>query len=444
LRGFSAAREVARDVAQGTAIVGGRAVGMNRDFDVIVVGGGLAGLAAGATAAQGGATVVVLDAHQPGGRAQTSERDGFVFNRGIHALFTAGEGKAVLDALGVRLTGAAPPLGQYRLLADGAQHLLPLDPAGVAATTYLDAADKAQLADVFGRLPTLDPRGLAGQSVGGWLDDLGLRPRVDSLLRALFRLATYAADLDELGADAGIAQQQAAARGGVQYLDGGWAQLVDALRSLVEVRAGVPVRAVTADALGAAVHTDDGTLTARSVVLAVGTPQAARPLLGDDPGWGNLGDPVTAACLDVGVRRVPAPGYLVSVDEPLYGTTQSPPARHAPPGGAVVGVIRYGARSAALDRPSLEAHLGQLGVADSDIVTSRFLARMIVSSTMTRAAAGGLEGRPDIAASGLPRVLLAGDWVGRVGLLSDAAIASGHAAALAALQVGHVFPERVA
>src|SRR4029078_5629782 len=129
-----------------------------------------------------------------------------------------------------------PPLDQYRLLADGVQHVLPLDPNGLADTTYLDTADKAQLADLFGLLPTLDTRGLAGQSVGGWLAELDLRPKVDVLLRALFRLSTYAADLDDLGADAGVAQQQIAARTGVMYLDDGWAQLVNALRSLVEVR----------------------------------------------------------------------------------------------------------------------------------------------------------------------------------------------------------------
>jgi phytoene dehydrogenase-like protein len=417
---------------------------MRRDFDVIVVGGGLAGLAAGATAAQGGAAAIVLEAHRPGGRAQTSAQDGFVFNRGIHALFTAGEGKGVLDSLGIRLASAVPPLGQYRLLADGAQHLLPLEPGGLLGTTYLDVADKAQLADLFGRLPTLDPHRFEGQSVAGWLADLDLRPKVDLLLRALFRLSTYAAALDELGADAGIAQQQVAARGGVQYLDGGWAQLIDGLRTLVEVRTRTAVRGVSADPLGAAVHTEQGTLTARSVVLATGTPQATRFLLGDDPGWGDLGDQVTAACLDVGLRRVPSPGYVVSVDEPLYGTTQSPPARQAPPGGAVVGVVRYGARSAALDRPSLVAHLRQLGVADDDITTSRFLARMRVSSTMPRAATGGLSGRPVVTASGLPRVFLAGDWIGRHGLLSDAALASGHAAALAALDTSRSFPERVA
>ena len=295
-------------------------IGMSHDFDAIVVGGGLAGLAAGATVARGGGRVVVLEAHQPGGRAQTSDRDGFVFNRGIHALFAGGEGKAVLDKLGVHVTGAAPPLNRYRLLADGAHHVLPLDPDGLVATTYLDTADKAQLADLFGRLPALDAQRLVGQAVGSWLAEVGLRPKVDLLMRALFRLSTYAADLDELGADAGIAQQQIAARGGVLYLDNGWARLVDALRSLVELRTGVEVSGITADTFGAVVHITDGWVRTRSVVLAAGTPKAARSLLPDAPGWGDLGDPVTAACLDVGVRRVPSPSYVVSVDEPLYGT----------------------------------------------------------------------------------------------------------------------------
>jgi hypothetical protein len=350
----------------------------------------------------------------------------------------------VLDELGVRLAGAAPPLDRYRLLAGGVQHVLPLDPNGLAETTFLDGADKAQLADLFGLLPALDPRGLVGQSVGGWLAELDLRPRVDALMRALFRLSTYASELDELGADAAIAQQQVAARAGVMYLDGGWAQLVGALRSNVEVRSGVTVVGVTADAIGAEVHTSDATLRAGTVVLATGTPQAARSLLPADPGWGELGEPVTAACLDVGVRRVPSPGYVVGVDEPLYGTVQSPPARQAPPGSAVVGIIRYGARGAQVDRASLDAHLAQVGVTDADIVTSRFLARMVVASTMPRAATGGLAGRPLMTASGLPRVLLAGDWVGPTGLLSDAALTSGHAAGLAALRASRSLPERVA
>jgi phytoene dehydrogenase-like protein len=226
----------------------------------------------------------------------------------------------------------------------------------------------------------------------------------------------------------------------VLYLDGGWSQLTAALSSIVEVRPNAAVRTVTADENAAAVHTDDGVYTASIVVVAAGNPAAARAVLASQPDWGDLGDPITAACLDVGTTRVPRPGYVVSVDEPLYGTVQSPPARQAPEGGAVVGVIRYGTRNAIDDKASLHAHLDQLGVGKADIVTERFLARMAVSSTIPRAATGGLAGRPTVTASGLPRVFLAGDWVGPEGVLSDAALASGHAAGLAALKAAATLP----
>jgi hypothetical protein len=83
----------------------------------------------------------------------------------------------------------------------------------------------------------------------------------------------------------------------------------------------------------------------------------------------------------------------------------------------------------------MEAHLRALGVAEHDVVVRRSLARMTVSSTTPTAASGGLAGRPAVTASGLPRVFLAGDWVGPHGLLTDAVLASGHAAGLAALAV---------
>jgi len=96
--------------------------------------------------------------------------------------------------------------------------------------------------------------------------------------------------------------------------------------------------------------------------------------------------------------------------------------------------VRYGARSAAEDRPELDAHLGVLGVGAEHVVTSRFLARMVVASALPRAATGGLAGRPAVTDSGTDGVYVAGDWVGAVGWLADASLASGQTAALQALR----------
>ena len=93
-------------------------------------------------------------------------------------------------------------------------------------------------------------------------------------------------------------------------------------------------------------------IAGRAVLLAVG-PATARSLVGR--GGEAIGTDLVAshaACLDLGVTHPPGPGYVVSLDDPLYVTVQSPPAHQAPEGQAVVAAIRYGARSAQEDRPN--------------------------------------------------------------------------------------------
>ena len=395
---------------------------------MIVVGAGLAGLAAAATASREGARVVVLEAHHAGGRARTTEREGFLLNMGAHALYRDGAGSAVLSALGVTPVGTPPPLARYRAIASGRQCVLPAGAGALLRSDAVDTRGKLQLARVLPAIGRLDPTRHAHTSVAAWLATLRLRPDVEAVVRGLIRLSTYTADTDEFSADAAVSQLQVAARGGVLYLDGGWAQLVDALSAPLEVRTGVAVTGIDRVGTSVEVRAGEGSLLADRVVLAVGGPAAVRRILPADPGWGELGPPLTAACLDLGVRRIPTPGYLLSLDEPVYATVQSPPARQAPPGHGVVAAVRYGARTAEEDRPQLERLVAQAGVGPADVVTSRFLAHLPVTGTMPRAATGGMGGRPRVTDTGVPGTYLAGDWVGPVGLLADAALASGNAA----------------
>ena len=66
------------------------------------------------------------------------------------------------------------------------------------------------------------------------------------------------------------------------------------------------------------------------------------------------------------------------------------------------------------------------------MVTDRFLHRMIVAHALPRPGAG-LAGRPPVEVPGLRGVFVAGDWVGPVGMLADASLASAEAAARAAV-----------
>ncbi|MDQ2727333.1 MAG: FAD-dependent oxidoreductase [Actinomycetota bacterium] len=402
---------------------------MKTDWDVIVIGAGLAGLTAGATAATAGAETVVLEAHQTGGRARTVTKEPYIFNMGAHALYVGGPGTKILRSLGVEPDGAPSPFPRYKLVKDGKLHVMPSGPASLMRTTAMGAASKAQFGKLLGLLPAMRPAKLSGTSVEQWIADHNLRPDVEAIVKTLIRLSTYTADTAEFSADAAIRQLQIGARSGVLYLHGGWAQLFAGLGRHVQVRTGCQVTTLEPGSHNVLVRTANGVLRARQVIVAPGSPTATRALLPEDPGWPELGQPVTAACLDLGLSRVPSPGYALSADEPLLAVVQSPPARQAPEGRAVVQAIRYGVTDADADRLSLDGHVARVGVKAADIETSRFLARMVVAGSTPRAADGGLPGRPRVTDSGQPGIYIAGDWVGSEGLLSDASIASGHQAA---------------
>jgi phytoene dehydrogenase-like protein len=257
------------------------------------------------------------------------------------------------------------------------------------------------------------------------------------VISALTRVATYAGDLDLVAADAAVAQLQLALEG-VVYLDGGWQSLVDGLEAAATSAGARVLEGERATALQARtdgtfeVRTPARTLQAASVVVATGSPAAARALLPHAPAW-ELGAPATAACLDLGLRRVPATMVAFGLDQPLYLSTHSPKAHLAPPGGAVVHVMRYGARTSTDDRAQLWALARRCGIGDDDVVVQRFLHEMTVCHALPRPGPG-LTGRPAVDATGTEGVFLAGDWVGAAGLLADASLASGEAAGRAAAE----------
>lgn len=423
---------------------------MDRDLetttiDTAVVGGGLAGLVAATTAARQGRRTVLFEPHPLGGRARCDDRNGFIFDRGPRALYLGGAARPILDELGVDTSaGGTPAVRDAQGRLGGRLHLLPQGPWSLLRTTLLRPAEKPRFAKLLAALPRLDPHALTGQSFGTFLADQRLSPTAADVVRMVARVATYAGDTDEVDAGAVVANLQLALGEGVRYLDGGFQALVDGLEAAawaagMELRtvAVESVRAATSDTPASVSTAEGDVVRAGTVVIATGSPAAAEALLGTSiAGVDGLTAPVTAACLELGLRRPPRHQVVFGIGEPLYLSTHCPPARLAPAGGSVVHLLRNHRHDEVLEareqKAWLRAAAAQAGVGDDDVVEERFLAEMMVSGGLPTAAGGGLAGRPLVSDPARPDVALAGDWVGPVGLLADAAVASGRAAGMAA------------
>lgn len=440
---------------------------MGDRYDVAVIGGGLAGLTAATLAARAGARVVLVEPHPLGGRARTTDRDGFRFNQGPHALYEAGEARRILGELGVVPTGGKPALHQAWWWYRGDAHRFPRGAGTLLTNGGLSARAKVGLGRMLATVARLDPAAFAHRATGEWVADLGLPPDGEALVHLLIRTATYTNAPALQSAEAAVLQVQRSLVG-VTYLDGGWQAMVDALATVardggVELRTGVTVtglgrtgRGWEIDLRGEAGGEGDGAgradghgLDAVTVVLAAGSPARCAALLGADPGWTDAAGPaVLASCLDLGVSAPAARPLLFGADEPIYLSTHAPPADLAPAGMGVIQVAEYlepdlgpgTGPDAATGRARLHEHARRAGVQDGAIVTERYLHRMPVTHGMPLAAAGGLAGRPTVTTDGLPGLYLAGDWVGGRGLLADAAVASAEEAARRAVALAAEVP----
>jgi len=422
--------------------------------DVVVIGGGLAGLAAACSAAERGARVRVLEATAHlGGRARTRSEQGYHLNMGPHALYAAGPGMEVLHALGVRPRGRAPsPAGVA--LARGQAFALPAGFVSLLSTGLLDLGEKLELGRLLARLRGLDPRPFDATPVGEALDALLARPGSRALARALVRLTSYGHAPELQSAGAALEQLQRALSGGVLYLDRGWQGLVEelrhaALRRGAGIETGVRVRAVRREPEGRwRIEADDGALRAADAVVIAASPRDTRRLVedGDDPFLRRAEEqalPVRLAALDVALGALPAPRrtFALGIDAPTYLSVHSATAHLAPEGGAVVHVARYLDPVESPDREALRSQLE--GLLDdlqpgwrAHAVRTDLLPGAVVSHALPRADLGGLAGRPGVTVPEAPGLFLAGDWVGGRGLLADASLASGREAGLAAAGVG--------
>ncbi len=410
---------------------------------ILIVGGGLAGLAAALHAARGGARVIVLErARNAGGRALTRvNADGVRFNLGPHALYASA--RARLADLGVEVTGGAP--SRYFASEGECIHLLPLTTRSVEETTFLAGREKPDAARTLSLLSQASVDDLAAVSLQDWLDENVETQRVRSLIEAVARLTTLTNDPEKLSAGAFVGQMQA---GGVIYPDGGWGAIVAGLRAAAEA-AGVVVRtqarvaSVVHEPSVHGVHLADGDFVGGDAVILAVAPDTAAGLAPRDPGLARAAEqsvPVETAWVDIALRYMPpgARSYGLAVERPLYFAEHSSWAKLAPGGRAAVVTARFLKSGQRIAREVVRRELEEF--ADllapgwrNALLEARFFPRMRAMEAMPLAARGGLPGRPPVDAPSTPGLFVTGDWVRSRRLLADGVLETAEGAANAAL-----------
>jgi len=417
------------------------------NIDVSVVGGGLAGLTAATLLARVGRRVALFEGSDTiGGRAVTHVKGGFSLNLGPHAWYAGGPGTQVLADLGVTPRGRRPrPAGAFALRG-GRLHTLPIGFVSLLTTDLLGVHGKLEAARLLARLATMDTAAFDETSFAEWLDSEIDDVDARDVINMFVRVAMYANAPTLMSAGTSLATFQLVLRHNVQYIDGGWQSIVDALRAKaealgVQLISSASVVEVLHDGAVSGVRLADGhVVPSSSVVLAV-PPDVAKRLVPRAPEaatsqWGGVAS--KAACLDLGLARLSKPSHTVAfgVDQPLYYSVHSATAALAPAKGAMIHVAKYldpmSRSDAVQDRKELDALLDALQPGwRSDVVVERYLPSMTVMNAIPLAASGGLKGRPPVEVREIAGLFVAGDWVGARGTLANAAVASAaHAARL--------------
>jgi phytoene dehydrogenase-like protein len=415
--------------------------------DVAVIGAGLAGLTAAARCAAAEHSCTVIDPRRRvGGRARTDDRRGFLFNQGPHALYTSGAGTAVLRSLGVEPVGVTPRLAGGVAITAGRLEPFPFDPATIETSNTLPGPAKGDYGAFLGALADVEPAAHADQTTTQWLEQTLATNEARSVAAALVRLATYANDPDHMSAQVAISQLQTAFGGPLLYLHHGWQTLVDTV-SGVATDNGATFTHTAATAVQQLdngrlrVITQSGNIDSRTVIIAAGDAATTRALLPATQTHDPEQRPARVTCLDIGLTALPDPTrcFALGIDTPIYLSVHCPDALLAPEGHAVIHVARYlqptEQPDADTQRAELETTLDLVQPGWRNLCTeSRYLHQMTAATSIPTSESRGFTGRPLSAQTGIAGAYIAGDWVGPVGLLSDASLASASVAADGAIE----------
>jgi phytoene dehydrogenase-like protein len=114
--------------------------------DVLIVGGGLAGLTASVILAKAGKQVVLLEkAAILGGRSRTQNQSDFLLNLGPHALYKQGIAARTYRELGLQIVGGEPKISQGAVYDRDTLQPIPFSPWALLKSSLFTWTEKWEM-----------------------------------------------------------------------------------------------------------------------------------------------------------------------------------------------------------------------------------------------------------------------------------------------------------
>ncbi|WP_217587457.1 phytoene desaturase family protein [Lentibacillus saliphilus] len=367
---------------------------MGQKWDVVIIGGGLAGLVAANYLAKNDLSILVLEKGKTvGGRARTNQIYQQYFNLGPHALSKKGKAKSILEELNIHIIGKSPKLGGT-LVKDNLEYTAPFTPLNLFTTNLLNLKERMEWAKVLMKLTSINTEKLAQHTFEQWVQQTTDSANVQSLLFLLGRLATYCHTPNKASAKV-IVSHMKTVLSGVLYLDNGWQTIIDQLNNRAVI-SGVQIQTdqvvkhldpIDHDHFKLVLSNGEELLS-KYVVCTTG-PHELHHMLGEQSSFSKI-RPVKGATLDVALTELPNPKKLfaMGITDPLYFSVHSNYARLSVDGkSTVLHVFKYHTPDEHIDgkkvKKELEQFLEKLQPGSKDYeITSRFLPQITVNQRL--------------------------------------------------------------
>ncbi|MGX5609676.1 phytoene desaturase family protein [Bacillus cereus] len=215
---------------------------LEKQYDVIVVGGGLAGLSAAAHLAKNGKKVILMEKAKIGGRAMTVKIKGYEFNMGAHAFY--GRDTSTLHTLEkeLQLKMNWAEFSPDKAIYDLGQELtvIPSSLKGLMETKMLTGCNKFSFA-WFVLLTMLGfHKGSSNTSISEWMEEQKLNDEIKTMLLTLASSNFFTNKPEQIPSDVFFNYYKKIFRTQkpVSYLRGGWQNLIEQLTQVIEENDG--------------------------------------------------------------------------------------------------------------------------------------------------------------------------------------------------------------